>query len=352
MTGDFIVGARRIGEGAPVFVVAEAGVNHNGDLGLALALVDAAVDAGADAVKFQTFRVDALVSRRAPKAGYQAETTGAGESQRDMLARLQLDLDAHARIKQHCAKRGILFFSAPFDEGSADDLDALGVPLFKLPSGEITNLPFVRHVAGKGKPIILSTGMATMDEVAEAVAAVRMAGGPPLALLHCLSTYPAPVAEVNLRAMDALRARFGGVVGYSDHTTGIEVAVAAVARGAAIVEKHLTLDTSMPGPDHRASLDPAAFTRMVQAIRSVEAALGDGEKRPMPSEADARAVARKSLVTTRALRAGEQLTADAVAIKRPGTGIPPADLSRTLGRVLRRDLAADEVITWADLRDE
>jgi N-acetylneuraminate synthase len=332
-----------------VFVIAEAGVNHNGDAALARRLVDAAVEAGADAVKFQTFRTEALVSCNAPKAAYQRETAGGGEGQREMLRRLELGREQHAEIQQHCTKRGILFFSTPFDEESADLLEALHVMLFKLPSGEITNLPLLRHVAAKGRPIILSTGMSTLEEVAQAVAAIDGAGNGGLALLHCVSAYPAPTAEMNLRAMDTLRERFGVPVGLSDHTLGIEVAVAAVARGASIVEKHLTLDKTLPGPDHRASLDRAEFTALVRAIRSVESALGDGEKRPMPSEMDTRRVARRSLVAARAIRAGERLTGDMVAVKRPGTGIAPADLERALGRAVRRDLAADQVIGWEDL---
>lgn len=348
----FIIGVRVIGEEAPVFIVAEAGVNHNGDLALARQLVDVAAEAGADAVKFQTFRSEALVSRNAPKAAYQREAGGAGGDQLEMLARLELTLDQHAELREHCTTRGILFFSTPFDEASADALEALGVPLFKLPSGEIINHPFLRHVATKGKPIILSTGMSTLAEVAAAVSAIRAAGDPPLALLHCLSAYPAPAAEMNLRAIDTLRGRFGCPVGLSDHTLGLEVAVAAVARGATIVEKHFTLDKGLPGPDHRASLDPGELQALVSAIRTVEAALGDGEKRPMPSELDTRRVARKSLVAVRPIRAGEQLTADLVAIKRPGTGIPPGDLPRVLGRTVRRDLAADEVIDWTAVGDE
>lgn len=349
MRRGFSVGGRAIGDGAPVFIVAEAGVNHNGDAAVARRLVDVAVEAGADAVKFQTFRTEALVSRDAPKAGYQRATTAAAESQREMLARLELGPDDHALLQEHAAKRGILFFSAPFDEKSADLLEALGVAFFKLPSGEITNLPLLRHVARKGKPVLVSTGMSTLEEVAQAVAAIRDAGDPPLALLHCVSAYPAPPAEMNLRAMDTLRERFACPVGLSDHSLGVEIAIAAAARGAAIVEKHLTLDKSLPGPDHHASLDPSEFASLVRAIRSVEAALGDGEKRPMPSEADIRKVARKSLVAARAIRAGQILTVDLVAIKRPGTGISPADLGRALGQVVRRDLAQDEVIDWKAL---
>jgi N,N'-diacetyllegionaminate synthase len=345
----FMIGERRIGPGTPIFIVAEAGVNHNGDPALARRLVDAAAECGADAVKFQTFTVDTLLTRGAPKAGYQVETTGAGESQREMLARFELGPGELALLRDRAAKHGLVFFSAPFDEKSVDALEALGVPLFKIPSGEITNLPLLRHIAAKGRPVILSTGMASLEEVLQAVAAIRAAGDPPLAVLHCLSAYPAPPAEMNLRAMDTLAGRLGCPVGLSDHTLGIEIAVAAAARGADIIEKHLTLDTGSAGPDHRASLDPPAFTAMVRAIRSVESALGDGVKRPMPSEADTRRVARKSLVASRALEAGRRLEAGDVAVKRPGTGIPPAELPRAVGRRLTRDVAADEVIPWEAL---
>jgi len=345
----FEIGERRIGVSAPVFIVAEAGVNHTGAPALARRLVDAAAECGADAVKFQTFTVDALLTREAPKAGYQVETTGAEESQREMLARLELGADRLAELRDRAAKHGLIFFSAPFDEASADALEALDVALYKVPSGEITNLPLLRHVAAKGRPVILSTGMATLEEVEQAVAAIRAAGDPPLALLHCLSAYPAPVEEVNLRAMDSLASRFGCPVGFSDHTLGIDVAVAATARGATIIEKHLTLDKTLPGPDHRASLGPAEFNAMVRAIRAVESALGDGVKRPMPSEVDTRRVARKSLVAARVLRAGERVAAGDVASKRPGTGISPAELPRVLGLRLTRDVAVDEVIAWEAL---
>jgi len=347
----FVVGSRVIGDGAPVFFVAEAGVNHNGDPGLALKLVDVAADAGADAVKFQTFRTDALVTRQAPKAAYQRAATGGGDSQHAMLSRLELDGAAHAALRDHSVRRGIVFFSTPFDEASADDLDELGVALFKVPSGEITNVPLLRHLAAKRRPLIVSTGMSTLDEVARAVEVIRSAGDPPLALLHCLSAYPAPAAEMNLRAMETLRARFGVPVGLSDHTAGLAVSLAAVARGAAIIEKHFTLDKTLPGPDHAASLDPVELRALVQGVREVESALGDGEKRAMPCELDTRRVARRSLVAARPLRAGEALTRDAVRIKRPGTGIPPSELERALGRRVRRDVAADEVIEWSALEN-
>jgi N-acetylneuraminate synthase/N,N'-diacetyllegionaminate synthase len=344
-----VVAGRRIGEGAPVFVVAEAGVNHNGDPALAERLVDAAADAGADAVKFQTFRAGALVSPGAPKAAYQQAATGAGEGQLEMLRRLELGLGAHRALKARAEARGLVFFSTPFDEASADALVELGVALLKVPSGEITNLPFLRHLARRGRPLVVSTGMSTLDEVAAALEAIAGAGDPPVALLHCLSAYPAPPAEVNLRAMEALRARFGRPVGFSDHTLGPEVALAAVARGAVVLEKHLTLDPELPGPDHRASLAPAAFAALVRGIRTVEAALGDGVKRLMPSEADTARVARRSLVAARALAAGQRLTAADVLIRRPGTGISPADLERALGRPLVRSVAPGDVIEWSAL---
>jgi N,N'-diacetyllegionaminate synthase len=343
-----VIGTRVLGEG-PAFIVAEAGVNHNGDLDLAMRLVDAAAAAGADAVKFQTFRTDALVSGTAPKARYQQETTGADESQRTMLTRLELSPEAHERLRDHASRRGVIFFSTPFDEASADVLDRLGVALFKVPSGEVTNLPLLRHVAAKRRPVLLSTGMATLAEVATALDTLAAAGDPPVAVLHCVSAYPAPVEETNLRAMDTLRARFGRPVGLSDHTLGIEIALAAVARGAAVLEKHLTLDKTLPGPDHRASLEPAEFTALVRGARAIEAALGDGDKRPMPSELDTRAVARRSLVAARLLPAGHRVTRADVAIKRPGTGIPPADLERVVGRTLTRAVAADELLDWKAL---
>jgi N-acetylneuraminate synthase/N,N'-diacetyllegionaminate synthase len=349
MSRDFVIAGRAIAPERPVFVIAEAGVNHNGDAALARALIDAAADSGADAVKFQTFRTSALTSRTAPKAAYQIEATGAGESQSEMLVRLELSTETLRALQAHAAARGIVFFSTPFDEASADTLGALEVPMFKIPSGEITNLPLLRHIAAKGKPIILSTGMSTLDEVAQALAAIGDVADVPVAILHCVSAYPAPVGEVNLRAMDALRDRFGRPVGLSDHTLGLEIALAAVARGAVIVEKHLTLNKNLPGPDHRASLEPAEMTALVRGIRNIEAALGDGVKRPMPSELDTLRVARKSLVAARALRAGEELVKDAVAVKRPGTGISPAELERALGRRVRRDLAADDVIDWTAL---
>jgi N-acetylneuraminate synthase/N,N'-diacetyllegionaminate synthase len=265
------IAGRPVGAGAPVFFIAEAGVNHNGDPTLAHRLIEVAASAGADAVKFQTFRTEALVSRHAPKAPYQVETTGAAESQLEMLRKLELSRETFGSLAEACRKRGILFLSSPFDLASADDLESLGVAAFKTGSGELTNLPLLEHLAAKRKPIIVSTGMATLEEVATAVSAVG--GRAPLALLHCVSAYPAPPEETNLRAMDTLRARFDCPVGFSDHTPGLTVSVAAVALGATIIEKHFTVDRSLPGPDHRASLDPAELTALVAAVREVEASL-------------------------------------------------------------------------------
>ena len=327
------------------FVIAEAGVNHNGSLDLAFRLVDAAAEAGADAVKFQTFQADKLVTASARKAVYQAQTTGADQSQYEMLRQLELGFDDFRKIKDYCRQQGILFLSTPFDEASADFLDSLDVAAIKIGSGEITNLPFLGYIARKGRPVILSTGMSTLGEVEAAVGGIRGAGDPPLALLHCTSNYPALPETVNLRAMMTLKAAFGLPVGYSDHTQGIEISLAAAALGARILEKHFTLDRHLPGPDHPASLEPAELAALVRGVRKVTTALGDGRKLPTQSELDVAAVARKSLVAARAISAGAVLAEADIAIKRPGTGLPPGMLSLLLGRRLRLDVAAGEVFT-------
>jgi N,N'-diacetyllegionaminate synthase len=332
-----------------VFIIAEAGVNHNGSLDLALRLVDAAKASGADAVKFQTFRADLLATRSAHKAPYQERTTARAESQFEMLQRLELDAGAHQRLIDHCRQIGIQFLSSPFDTQSADLLATMDVPLFKVPSGEITNLPFLQHVARKGRPVILSTGMSTLGEVEEAVHVLQVAGASQVTLLHCVTEYPAPYAEVNLRAMQTLKTAFGLPVGYSDHTPGIDIAIAAVALGAEVIEKHFTLDRSLPGPDHAASLEPGELQQMVAAIRHVEAALGTGIKAPAPCELPNISVARKSVVAARALPAGHQLTTEDLDIKRPGNGLAPKLLPALIGRTLRADLDKDEVISWDHL---
>lgn len=340
-----LVGNRAIGDGRPCFVIAEAGVNHNGDPTLARRLIDAAADAGADAVKFQTFRADALVTPTAAKAAYQAKQTGAGETQHAMLRRLELSADAHRALWDHAQTRGVVFLSTPFDEMSADLLDELGVPAFKISSGEITNLPLIAHIARKGKPIILSTGMASLGEVETAVAALRAEGHLQLALLQCVSNYPADPADSNLRVMALLERAFGVPVGYSDHTLGIEVSLAAVALGACIIEKHFTLDRAMSGPDHQASAEPAELAALVRGIRIVEAALGDGQKVAAASESSTAAVARKSLVALRDIAPGTILTLDSVGLRRPGTGLPPALRSFVVGRAARTKIVAGTLLT-------
>jgi N-acetylneuraminate synthase/N,N'-diacetyllegionaminate synthase len=340
---------RPIGAGHPVFVIAEAGVNHNGDLDLARRLVDVAAGAGADAVKFQTFAAERVAAREAPKAEYQRQTTSADESQQQMLRRLELSPAAHRELQAHARSRGVVFLSTPFDEASADLLDALDVPAIKIGSGEVTNLPFLEHVARKGRPVILSTGMSSLDEVGAAVAAVRETGNRDLILLHCVSEYPARAGDANVRAMLTLADTFRTPVGYSDHTPGLEVALAAVALGAAVIEKHFTVDRTLPGPDHRASLEPAQLTELVRSIRVVEQALGDGIKAPTAGELGNRIVARRSLAAAVDLPAGLALTRESLCALRPATGISPASLPAVLGRKLTRARRAGELIAWSDL---
>ncbi len=344
--GEVSIGQWRIGPNRPCFVIAEAGVNHNGSREMAFRLVDAAVHAQANAVKFQTFVSEQVISVAAPKAAYQRETTGSGESQLEMVKKLEFAPQVFGEIQNYCKSAGILFLSTPFEESSADVLEALDVPAFKIPSGEITNFPFLEHVARKRRPIIVSTGMADLEEVRAAVEVIRNCGDPELILLHCVSSYPANPASVNLRSMHTLTHEFSVPVGFSDHTLGIEVALAAVALGATVIEKHLTLGKTLPGPDHPASLEPHEFAAMVRGIRIVESALGDGCKRPSPEELDTASVARKSLVSTRALARGTILTEDAVAIRRPGTGLAAAMRSQLIGRRLSRDVSAGEVFDW------
>ena len=343
---EFTIAGRPVGAGAPVYIVAEAGVNHNGHVALALKLVEAAAAAGADAVKFQTFSTDALVSRHAPKAAYQKETTGTEGTQRDMLRALELDRLAHEEIMRHCGDVGITFLSTPFDEPSLALLLELGVPAIKVSSTDVTNVAFLERVAGARKPVLLSTGMSTLGEVESALEALERGGADAVVVLHCTSLYPTPPSEANLRAIGTLRRALGRPVGYSDHTEGTVTGALAVALGAVVVEKHLTLDKSLPGPDHRASLSPPEFGQYVRNIREAESSLGDGLKRPRPDEAAVKAVMQKSVVAVRPIRAGEVLTADMLTCKRPAGGFLPADLSKLLGLRALRDIALDEPITW------
>lgn len=338
------IGPSSVGGGNSCFIIAEGGVNHDGNLERALQLVDAARSAGADAIKFQTFNADKLVSRDAPKAAYQREYTGAAESQLEMLQRLELSDKDHRLLAAHCAECGITFLSTPFDEDSVDFLISLGVPALKIGSGDLTNLPLLHHAARKGIPMILSTGMATMEEVDAAARVLEEEGCADWALLHCVSAYPADVSGVNLRAMDALRGRFGVPVGYSDHTRGIEVPIAAAARGADIIEKHITLSRSSTGPDHAVSLEPMELKALVYAIRNVEKALGDGCKQPVEQERDVAQVARRSLFAGQHLSAGTILQAGMVAVRRPGTGLSPAILDELVGKTVMRAVAAGEML--------
>lgn len=329
-----------------VLIIAEAGVNHNGSLALAKRLVDAAKDAGADAVKFQTFSPNRLATAQAPKADYQRRATGRQGSQLDMLTSLALSESDFRVLQAHCRRRGILFLSSAFDLPSVDFLAKLRLPFFKIPSGEITNLPYLKKIGTLRKKVLLSTGMSTLKEVRAAVDVLVQSGTPPghITVLHCTSQYPASFAEANLRVLPLLAKVCGTTVGYSDHTPGFEAAAAAVALGARVIEKHLTLDTRMKGPDHAASLDPQGFERLVHVVRRVETALGSAVKRPSLGESANRRAVRKSLVAARAIRKGERFTANNLAVKRPGTGINPMRWDAVIGRRANRDYAIDEMI--------
>ncbi len=339
-------------------IIAEAGVNHNGSVDLALRLIDAAVAAGVDVVKFQTFLPEQLVTADAPKAEYQIANTGDGaQSQRQMLGQLALPLDHYARLKDHCDQAGIEFLSTPFDFESADCIEPL-VRRFKIPSGEVTNLPFLEYLSAKAKPLILSTGMSTLAEVAAAVEAIQSCqrqlaqSEAPLTLLHCCNNYPCSYEDVNLQAMATLRSVFGVPVGYSDHTLGIEVPIAAVAMGAEIIEKHFTLDPDMPGPDHRASLSPRQLKEMVIAIRNCERARGDGVKRPTASEGPLRRLIRKSVVSAREIPVGAVIEPSMLTFKRPGDGISPSRWKELIGLRSQRAIDRDRVLRWEDFRSQ
>jgi N-acetylneuraminate synthase len=347
MTSLFL-GAREVGPGQPCFVIAEAGVNHNGNLNLALRLVEVAAAAGADAVKFQTFSADRVAAPSAPTAPYQAAHTGE-QSQQEMLRQLELSRDDHRALQAHARRHGILFFSTPFDESSADLLDELGVCAFKVSSGDVTNLPFLAHLAGKGRPVILSTGMSELAEVGAAVETIRKAGDGGLALLHCVSLYPTDPALCNLRAVQTLASAFNVPCGFSDHTPGIAVALAAVALGACLIEKHLTLDRGLPGPDHHASLQPEELGELMRGIRVVQSALGDGVKRALPEEAHHRQLGRKSLHWARPLPRGTAIAPGDLIALRPATGIPPVQKADLLGRRLMRDVQAGDLVRQDDL---
>lgn len=329
-------------------IVAEAGVNHNGDMRLAKKLISAAADAGADLVKFQTFTAKHTISPLAPKADYQKNTTDGGESQFEMIQNLELSREHHILLIEECRAKGIGFFSTAFDFQSFDlltELDCLGQ--IKIPSGELTNLPLLRYMARFGRPLMLSTGMANLGEIEAAIEAIEGAGTPRhlITILHCTTEYPTPMEEVNLRAMVAMKTAFGVNTGYSDHTADIEISIAAVALGATVIEKHFTLDRNLHGPDHRASLEPHQLKSMVKCIRNVEIALGDGVKRPGPSELKNKTIARKSLVAIRPISAGEAFSSENIGAKRPGTGLSPMLWDQMVGRTATKDFAVDEQIT-------
>lgn len=342
------VGERFIGTGEPVFIIAEAGVNHNGDLELARQLIDIAAESGADAVKFQTFKAEKLVSKKARKAAYQVANTGNNDSQYEMLKKLELPFEAHQELKEYAEKQGIAFMSTPFDEEAIDFLDKLGMPVFKSPSGELTNLPYLKYMASKGKPMIISTGMATLEEVETAMQTVREAGLKELVVLHCTTNYPCPVEDANLLAMETLGNATESLIGYSDHTEGILVPSMAVAMGAVVIEKHYTLDRNLPGPDHKASLEPAELKEMIDQIRLIERIRGTGKKMPTASEQQIAEVARKSVIVAQDIPAGTVLTKEMLVIKRPGTGVSPAKLDQVLGKKTTQALKQDQPLQWGD----
>lgn len=333
-----------------IIIIAEAGVNHNGSLETAKQMVLAAREAGADYIKFQTFSPEKLVSVFAEKAEYQKQTTGTEESQLEMLKKLALTQEDFLELNEYCRQQGIGFLSTPFDLDSIHFLNRLNMDFWKLPSGEITNLPYLLEIAGTGKPVVMSTGMCDLEEIRQAVDCLKKAGTPELTLLHCNTEYPTPMEDVNLKAMAAMEREFHLPVGYSDHTKGIEIPIAAAALGACVIEKHFTLDRTMEGPDHRASLEPEELKAMVTAVRNVEQALGNGRKEPSASEEKNRAVARKSIVARCRIKKGETLSEDNLTAKRPGTGISPMRWPELMGRKADRDYAEDELIGTEVLR--
>ena len=328
------------------FIIAEAGVNHNGSIEIAKELIDKAKEAGADAVKFQAFKADSLVSKKAEKADYQKLNTSSDESQYEMIKKLELDVDAHKELLDYCNKKCIKFLSSPFDLDSIDLLNNLGLDVFKIPSGEIINLPYLRKIGKLNKDVILSTGMADLGEIEDALKILTENGTErnKISILHCNTEYPTPFNDVNLRAMLTIKNAFNIKVGYSDHTTGIEVTIAAVAMGAEIIEKHFTLDRNMEGPDHKASLEPGELKSMVDSIRNIEQTLGDGIKRPSPSELKNKPIARKSLVALKRIEKGSLFTEENVGIKRPGNGISPMRWDEVIGKTANKNYEFDDLI--------
>lgn len=340
---------KKIGIDQPVFIIAEAGVNHNGNIEIAKRLIDVANKAGADAIKFQSFKAEKVASGIASKADYQKQNTDANQSQLEMIKGLELSVEDHYLLQSYTKQQGILFLSTPFDKESTDLLEDMAIPAFKISSGEITNWSFLDYVASKNKPMILSTGMSFLSEVDEAVRVIHQAGCNNLILLHCVSNYPAAVANTNLRAMETLATAFKVPVGYSDHTPGIEVALAAVALGACVIEKHFTLDKNLPGPDHKASLDPDELQALVTGIRTVEQALGNGIKEPVSSESESRIIGRRSIATASNIPKGTVITSELLTSLRPATGISPTDIDRIVGKKSKQNIASGQLIFWSDL---
>ena len=329
-----------------VFIIAEAGVNHNGSIKLAKELIDVAIESGADAVKFQTFKAESLVSKAAEKADYQKQTTNATESQFNMIKKLEIDLSTHKDLINYSQEKGIMFLSSPFDHDSIDLLSNLGLKIFKIPSGEITNLPYLRHIGSLRKKVILSTGMSNLQEVKDALAVLINMGTlkENITVLHANTMYPTPLEDVNLNAMLTIKQECGVAIGYSDHTLGIEVDIAAVAMGASIIEKHFTLDKAMDGPDHKASLGPEELKAMVSSIRNIEKALGSGDKKISPSESVNINIARKSIIANKQIKKGDLLTDKNITVKRPGNGISPMKWDSVIGSVAIKDYKIDDLI--------
>ena len=343
------IGKKVIGERKPCFIIAEAGVNHNGDIKLAKKLIDVAKKTGADAVKFQTFKAENVVTETAKMAEYQRKNIGSKKSQLAIIKELELDYENFIKLKKYCDRKKIIFLSTPHSEDAIDFLEPL-VPAYKIGSGDLTNLPFLEKIAKKKKPIILSTGMANLLEVKEAVKTISKEGNNKIILLHCTTNYPCPLAEVNLRAMLTLKKEFNLPVGYSDHTLGILVPIMAVAMEAKVIEKHFTLNKNLPGPDHKASLEPRELEEMVKLVREAEKVLGRGIKKPTKSEEKIKKVVRKSIVAKTDIRKGSKITKDMLVIKRPGTGIEPRYLGRVVGKIARKDIKKDTLIKFSDLK--
>lgn len=343
------IGQKFLGEGEPCFIIAEAGVNHNGDVRLAKKLVDAAKEAKADAVKFQAFKAEKIATRSAEKAEYQTKNTRRKESQLMMLKRLELRDEDFRELHDYAKKKNIIFLSSAFDRESVDLLNGLGVPAFKIASGELTNYPLLKYTAEKRKPIVLSTGMSTLDEIGNALKVIKENGTDDIVLLHCVTSYPAKIEDTNLKVMETLRRKFMLPVGFSDHTLGITIPMAAVALGAVLIEKHFTLDRDLPGPDHKSSLEPNELKQMITAIRDVEKALGDGIRRLTENEKRIREIARRSIVARMKIRKGSILREDMLDFKRPGTGLEPGDLNKVVGKRAKKDIEADELISFEKL---